>query len=55
MYRAARLIVTVGEGYRRKLMERGVSDERIAVVPNGVDLAAFEPREDDGERKDDEA
>jgi hypothetical protein len=41
MYRAATRIVTVGEGYRRKLAERGVAPERVELVPNGVDLGAF--------------
>jgi hypothetical protein len=41
MYAAATRIVTVGEGYRRKLVAKGVPASRIDVVPNGVDLAAF--------------
>jgi glycosyltransferase involved in cell wall biosynthesis len=41
MYAAARRIVAVGDGYRAKLIERGVPAPRIAVVPNGVDLAVF--------------
>jgi glycosyltransferase involved in cell wall biosynthesis len=41
MYAAATRIVTVGEGYRRKLAERGVAPERMDLVPNGVDLAMF--------------
>jgi glycosyltransferase involved in cell wall biosynthesis len=48
MYASARQIVTVGDGYRRKLEERGVAPERILVIPNGVDLTAYTPREDDG-------
>jgi glycosyltransferase involved in cell wall biosynthesis len=48
MYASAGRIVTVGDGYRRRLEERGVAPERIVVFPNGVDLAAFTPREDDG-------
>ena len=43
MYAAADHIVTVGEGYRRKLVEKGVPAERLSIVPNGVDLAAFAP------------
>ena len=39
MYAAASRIVTVGDGYRAKLIERGVDPERIDVIPNGVDLA----------------
>ncbi len=41
MYAAATRIVTVGDGYRRKLAERGVAPERVDLVPNGVDLGMF--------------
>ncbi len=44
MYRRADRIVTVGAGYKRKLVERGVPEERISVVTNGVDRAVFTPR-----------
>ena len=47
MYRAARQIVTVGEGYRQRLLERGADDERVAVVMNGVDDELFSPRDGD--------
>ena len=43
MYRAARHIVTVGEGYRQGLVKRGVESERISVVMNGVDRERFHP------------
>lgn len=46
MYRAADRIVTVGEGYRRRLLERGVPEGKIDIVMNGVDadlLAARPP------------
>ena len=43
MYHAADRIVTVGEGYRQQLIERGVAPERISVVPNGADLKSFVP------------
>lgn len=39
MYRAADCIVTVGDGYRRKLLERGVPAAKVFVVPNGVDCS----------------
>ena len=42
--RAAARIVTVGEGYRRGLVERGVDPARIDVVMNGVDSGLFHPR-----------
>jgi len=43
MYAGATHVVTVGEGYRRQLLARGVPAERISVVPNGVDGEAFAP------------
>ncbi len=43
MYAAADLIVTVGEGYREKLLAKGVEAERLRVIPNGVDRATFRP------------
>lgn len=51
MYRSASHIVTVGEGYKRLLVERGVPSEKITVIMNGVDwdiLAASpsSPQED---------
>ncbi len=51
MYRAARHIVTVGEGYRLALMERGVEEARCSVVTNGVDTAVFRPRRRDARRR----
>jgi len=41
MYAAARRIVTVGDGYRDRLLERGVPADRIAIIPNGVDTTQF--------------
>ena len=40
MYDSANHIVTVGDGYRQKLLERGVPAAKITVVTNGVDLEA---------------
>ena len=37
MYRAAHRIVTVGPGYKRRLLERGVPNEKMEVIMNGVD------------------
>jgi len=36
MYRAANHIVTVGSGYRRQLLDRGVPADKVSVIPNGV-------------------
>ena len=48
MYATADRIVTVGPGYRDGLVERGVDEARISIIPNGVDRVFFSPREDDG-------
>lgn len=40
----ADLVVTISQGLRRELIDRGVSAERIVVVPNCVDVEAFKPR-----------
>jgi colanic acid biosynthesis glycosyl transferase WcaI len=47
MYNAAEHIVTVGDGYKQKLMEKNVSAEKISVIPNGIDPDTFYPREPD--------
>jgi glycosyltransferase involved in cell wall biosynthesis len=44
MYATAKQIVTVGDGYRDQLIRRGVPEEKIAVVPNGVDVSQFLPQ-----------
>ena len=49
MYRRADRIVTVGQGYVEKLKERGVPEEKISVVMNGVDKKLFYPRPVNGE------
>lgn len=43
MYRSADHIVTVGNGYRDKLLERGVREADITVVTNGADLEFYKP------------
>jgi colanic acid biosynthesis glycosyl transferase WcaI len=43
MYLTAKQIVTVGDGYRDQLIRRGVSEEKITIVPNGVDVSQFVP------------
>lgn len=42
MYRAARRVVTVGDGYATQLQRRGVPKDKISVVTNGVDDSMFE-------------
>lgn len=51
LYSSARHIVTVGDGYKRRLLEKGVPDEKISVVMNGVDRELFTPRSPSEELK----
>ena len=44
LYAAATHIVTVGEGYRDQLCQKGVPSEKISVISNGVDQEVFQPR-----------
>ncbi len=49
LYRSARLIVTVGDGYRRQIHERyAIPLAKMEVVPNGVELEFFRPEAEDG-------
>ena len=43
LYNRARLIVTVAQGAADDLVARGVPDEKVFVIPNGVDLSVFRP------------
>jgi len=47
MYLAADHIVTVGDGYRDRVLERAPVRDRTSVVTNGVDLRQFAPRPPD--------
>lgn len=47
MYAAANHIVTVGQGYRGRLRERGVPDAKLSIVMNGVDRDLLEAAEPD--------
>jgi glycosyltransferase involved in cell wall biosynthesis len=51
LYAAARVLVTVGEGYREQLEARGVPPARLRVVPNGVNLRMFSPQPRDERRR----
>jgi glycosyltransferase involved in cell wall biosynthesis len=42
LYRAAARIGTVTEGWRARLLEIGVPPDKVRVLPNGVDVAAFD-------------
>ena len=45
LYAGADHIVTVGDGYREDLCNKGVPAAGISVIPNGVDRDIFSPRE----------
>jgi glycosyltransferase involved in cell wall biosynthesis len=47
MYAAAQHIVTVGQGYKQKLIEKGVPAEDISVITSGFDCEIFYPRQSD--------
>ncbi len=47
MYASAGHIVTVGDGYKRRLKEKGVSEDRISVITNGINRELFNPRQPD--------
>jgi glycosyltransferase involved in cell wall biosynthesis len=51
MYAAASHIVTVGDGYRDRLLQKGVANQKISVVMNGLNRDLFQPREADEELK----
>ena len=44
MYRACAFLVTVGEGYKARLVEKGVPEAKIGIVMNGTDLAVYKPQ-----------
>jgi PEP-CTERM/exosortase A-associated glycosyltransferase len=41
--RHARHVFTICEGLRREIVSRGVAGEKVTVIPNAVDIEAFEP------------
>lgn len=45
MYRKCDKLVTVGEGYRARLLEKGVPEKKMAIVMNGTDLKLYKPQE----------
>ncbi|MFO0945485.1 MAG: glycosyltransferase family 4 protein [Planctomycetota bacterium] len=51
LYVTADLVVTVGSGYRRRIIEKyGIPANKIRVVTNGVDLSKFNFRNSDREK-----
>lgn len=47
LYRRAKIIVALTKAFKNDLVARGISAEKIHVVPNGVDLARFQRQEAD--------
>jgi glycosyltransferase involved in cell wall biosynthesis len=48
LYRSADRIVTVGPGYRRRILaDYGIAPEKVDIVTNGVDLSLFTFRQED--------
>lgn len=44
LYHRASKIVVVTDGFRAELLRRGISADKIEVIPNGVDIAQLGPR-----------
>lgn len=51
LYRAADHIVAVGKGYKQNMQGKGVSGDKISIIPNGADLNFFRPRKANVELK----
>jgi glycogen synthase len=49
LFKGADGVVTICEGMRQDLIERGIETKRIHVVPNGVDVDWFRPRTRDAD------
>lgn len=47
-YRRARRIVVVTEGIRRRLVERGIPEEKLVLIPNGANTELFRPQPEAG-------
>jgi glycosyltransferase involved in cell wall biosynthesis len=47
-YRRARRIVVVTQGIRQRLVERGLSTEKLVLIPNGANTDLFKPQPDAG-------
>lgn len=47
-YRRADRVVALTDAFKAQIVARGAAAERVTVIENGVDPAAFAPREDDG-------
>ncbi len=47
MYRWSSKIVTVGDGYKKVLIEKGVQSDKISIITNGLDQDQFYPMKPD--------
>ncbi|MGM7721428.1 glycosyltransferase family 4 protein [Metabacillus sp. Hm71] len=47
LYRKADLIVVVTNGYKTRLIEQGIPEHKMIVIPNGVDPSAIKPYKKD--------
>lgn len=47
LYRRATAIVAVTNSFKRNLVERGIDEEKIHVITNGVDTSRFRPQDKD--------
>lgn len=43
LYRRANMIVPVTDAFKKRLVDRGVSEEKIKVIPNGCNTALYTP------------
>lgn len=44
MYRKCDRLVTVGEGYRSRLLQKGIPESKMSIVMNGTDLSVYKPQ-----------
>ena len=45
VFRKADAVIVISEAMRQELSQRGIIKDRISVIPNGVDIEGFQPRE----------
>ena len=43
-YRRADRVVTVTDGFKTRLLQKGIPSRKVSVVPHGADLQAFRPQ-----------
>lgn len=49
LYRQSDVVVALTKAFKANLTGRGIDGDKIAVVPNGVDLSRYQPRPRDGD------